>query len=200
MASMNLLLVHKLNQYQVRVALSTTFAQLKEIAGSQTRIPPQHIKLLFRGRENTDAQMLFQAGVKDGAKISIAEKQSFVDEQAQRQAAQEQDALLQKQQAAAVQQEVKEQQLMKSQIRVIKLQIDQLAQQAQELQQQLQHQLPAVSHKAALQIGEVATQKLIQLDNVHVTGDARMLRKAEINRVNTMADQMELIKSQTRGQ
>ncbi len=48
--------------------------------------------------------MLFQAGVKDGAKISIAEKQSFVDEQAQRQAAQEEDALLQKQQAAAVQQ------------------------------------------------------------------------------------------------
>ncbi len=29
MASMNLLLVYKLNQYQVRVALSTTFAQLK---------------------------------------------------------------------------------------------------------------------------------------------------------------------------
>ena len=48
--------------------------------------------------------MLFQAGVKDGAKISIAEKQSLIDEQAQRQAAQEQDALLQKQQAAAVQQ------------------------------------------------------------------------------------------------
>lgn len=33
-----------------------------------------------------------------------------------------------------------------------------------------------------------------------VAGDARMLRKAEINRVNTMADQMELIKSQTRMQ
>ena len=48
--------------------------------------------------------MLFQAGIKDGAKLSIAEKQSFVDEQAQMQAAQEQDALLQKQQAAAVQQ------------------------------------------------------------------------------------------------
>lgn len=42
--------------------------------------------------------------------------------------------------------------------------------QAQQLQQQLQHQPHAVSHKAALQIGEVATQKLIQLDNVHVTG------------------------------
>ena len=35
---------------------------------------------------------------------------------------------------------------------------------------------------------------------LHIAGDARMLRKAEINRVNTMADQMELIKSQTRGQ
>lgn len=42
--------------------------------------------------------------------------------------------------------------------------------QAQQLQQQLQHQPPAASHKAALQIGEAATQKLIQLDNVHVTG------------------------------
>lgn len=42
--------------------------------------------------------------------------------------------------------------------------------QAQQLQQHLQQQPPAVSYKAALQIGEVATQKLIQLDNIHVTG------------------------------
>ena len=49
--------------------------------------------------------------------------------------------------------------------------------QAQELQQQLQHQPPAVSYKAALQIGEVATQKLIQLDNVHVTGGHAALIK-----------------------
>lgn len=43
--------------------------------------------------------------------------------------------------------------------------------QAQQLQQQLQRQPPAISYKAALQIGEVATQKLIQLDNIHVTGE-----------------------------
>lgn len=49
--------------------------------------------------------------------------------------------------------------------------------QAQQLQQQLQHQPPAVSHQAALQIGEVATQKLIQLDNVHVTGGHAALTK-----------------------
>lgn len=48
--------------------------------------------------------MLIQAGVKDGAKISIAEKNGYREEQAQVQAAQEQEALLQKQQAAAVQQ------------------------------------------------------------------------------------------------
>ncbi len=49
--------------------------------------------------------------------------------------------------------------------------------QAQQLQRQLQHQPPAVSHQAALQIGEVATQKLIQLDNVHVTGGHAALTK-----------------------
>ena len=49
--------------------------------------------------------------------------------------------------------------------------------QAQQLQQQLQHQPPAISHKAALQIGEVATQKLIQLDDVHVTGGHAALAK-----------------------
>lgn len=42
--------------------------------------------------------------------------------------------------------------------------------QAHQLQQQLQQQPPAASYKAALQLGEVLTQKLIQLDNVYVTG------------------------------
>ena len=49
---------------------------------------------------------------------------------------------------------------------------------------------------SALLLSQYATNCLI----FSVAGDARMLRKAEINRVNTMADQMELIKSQTRGQ
>ena len=48
--------------------------------------------------------MLIHAGVKDGAKISIAEKNEYREEQAQVGAAQEEEALLQKQQAAAVQQ------------------------------------------------------------------------------------------------
>lgn len=42
--------------------------------------------------------------------------------------------------------------------------------QAQQLQQQLHQQPPAISHKFALQLGEALTQKLIQLDNVQVTG------------------------------
>lgn len=63
-----------------------------------------HTLCSFRGRENDDAQMLIHAGVKDGAKISIAEKNGYREEQASVQAAQEQEALLQKQQAAAVQQ------------------------------------------------------------------------------------------------
>lgn len=198
MAQMNLLLVHKLQQYQVRLPISTTFSQLKETAGLQSGIPPQFIKLLFRGRENDDTSMLFQAGMKDGAKIMIVELTAYREQQAELQAAQEQEAALQRQQAAAVQQEIREQQMMKSQVGVVKVQIDELAQQAHQLQQQLQQQPPAASYKAALQLGEVLTQKLIQLDNVHVTGDARLLRKAEINRVNAMCDQMELIKSQTR--
>ncbi len=47
-----------------------------------------------------------------------------------------------------------------------------------------------------LMVSPSATIRMI----LPVAGDARMLRKAEINRVNTMADQMELIKSQTRMQ
>ena len=47
-----------------------------------------------------------------------------------------------------------------------------------------------------LLVSQFATNCVI----LSVAGDARMLRKAEINRVKTMADQMELIKSQTRGQ
>ena len=47
--------------------------------------------------------MLFQAGVKDGVKISIVELNAYREEQARLQAAQEQEVLVQQQQAAAVQ-------------------------------------------------------------------------------------------------
>lgn len=48
--------------------------------------------------------MLLQAGIKDGAKLNIAETTAFREHQAQAQAAQEQEALTQQQQAQAVQQ------------------------------------------------------------------------------------------------
>lgn len=48
--------------------------------------------------------MLVQAGIKDGAKLNIAETTAFREHQAQAQAAQEQEALTQRQQAQAVQQ------------------------------------------------------------------------------------------------
>ena len=50
--------------------------------------------------------MLFQAGMKDGAKIMIVELTAYREQQAELQAAQEQEAALQRQQAAAVQQVV----------------------------------------------------------------------------------------------
>ncbi|KAL3155009.1 hypothetical protein ABBQ38_011533 [Trebouxia sp. C0009 RCD-2024] len=114
--------------------------------------------------------MLVQAGVKDGAKLSIAETTAYREHQAQAQALQEQEAMTQRQQAQAVQQEIREQQTMKLQVEVITAQVNQLAEQAQQLQQHLHQQDPAISYKDALRLGEALTQKLIQLDNVQVTG------------------------------
>ena len=58
----------------------------------------------FRGREHDDGVMLVQAGIKDGAKLSIAETTAYREHQAQAQALQEQEAMTQRQQAQAVQQ------------------------------------------------------------------------------------------------
>ena len=167
MTTINLLLVHKLQQYQVRVPVATTFAQLKvslnrnvqplyirfrplnftdlavyvqhlvsvlhfcgvggslftdkrtstvlEASVSQVakrKHPALQVLMLlshiscdrFRGREHQDNMMLVQAGIKDGAKLNIAETTSFREHQAQAQASQEQEALTQRQQAQAVQQ------------------------------------------------------------------------------------------------
>lgn len=57
----------------------------------------------FRGREHDDGSMLVHAGIKDGAKLSIAETTAYREHQAQAQAVQEQEALTQRQQAQAVQ-------------------------------------------------------------------------------------------------
>ena len=53
---------------------------------------------------------------------------------------------------------------------------------------QLMHML----HKLAQNVGFTACSLF--------AGDARLTRKAEINRVNALCDQMELVKSQTRPQ
>ncbi|KAL3144540.1 hypothetical protein ABBQ32_004271 [Trebouxia sp. C0010 RCD-2024] len=102
---------------------------LEETASSRTGIHPQFVKLLFRGREHDDGSMLLQAGVKDGAKLSIAETTAYREHQAQAQALQEQEAMTQRQQAQAVQQEIREQQTMKLQVDVITAQVNQLAEQ-----------------------------------------------------------------------
>ena len=221
--------------------------------------------------------MLVQAGIKDGAKLNIAETTAFREHQAQAQAAQEQEALTQRQQAQAVQQvqalqltqqlpkhesgtllqlhvgnlstpvllcirdialdllqEIREQHSMRLQVEVITAQVNQLAEQvcstlrcapiakfdplfccqasalqsymteyilnasimcqlmqAQQLQQQLHQQQPAISHKVALQLGEALTQKLIQLDNVQVTG-------MNYTKANKLAFPSELVQFGTR--
>ena len=58
----------------------------------------------FRGREHDDGMMLLQAGIKDGARLSIAETTAYREHQAQAQACQEQEAMTQREQAQAVQQ------------------------------------------------------------------------------------------------
>eukprot|EP00891_Asterochloris_glomerata_P009045 jgi/Astpho2/9045/Aster-x0839 len=139
----------------------------------------------FRGRERQDGDILLTAGVKNGAKVSVVETRAYREEQADAMATQQANAALQ-------QQEGSEQAGMRGKLAPIRLQVDGL--QAQALELQHNPMVPDARKKATILV-ELLTQKLISLDNVEVSGDAKMLRKQEINRINSLCDELESLKS-----
>ena len=53
---------------------------------------------------------------------------------------------------------------------------------------------PVHDKKALRGVEEQFTQQLLALDQLEVTGESRAARKAQINRINQMADRLEAVR------
>lgn len=59
--------------HDVSVGATSTFGELKELAGTVTGVEPGEQRLLFRGKEKEDCDHLHMAGVKEGDKVLLVE-------------------------------------------------------------------------------------------------------------------------------
>ncbi|KAK9806756.1 hypothetical protein WJX72_001633 [[Myrmecia] bisecta] len=187
-------LCYKTECWPLHVPQSLTFAELKDEAAKRIGIPEQHINLLVKGRPRSDADALFMAGVKNGAKITIAETEEYRKLQAAALAAQEAARKPAPQPQRPPEPQLSPEEKAKSQIAGVRGQVDDLAAQVQQVQQELDW---ARAGKEAGRLAELLTQKLLKLDNIDVAGSAecRQERKNEINRINAMCDHLETFKA-----
>ena len=50
-------------------------------------------------------------------------------------------------------------------------------------------------NKDAIRLMEMLTRQLLDLDSIQVTPESRHLRKAQVNRINSLCDKLELMKA-----
>mmetsp|Transcript_21982 Transcript_21982/g.52531 ORF Transcript_21982/g.52531 Transcript_21982/m.52531 type:complete len:112 (-) Transcript_21982:207-542(-) len=93
---------------------------------------------------------------------------------------------------------------VKRQIEAIRGEVDDLNAQVRELQESAQSGPPsdagdsrADSDKKLKIVMELLTQKLLKLDSLDASGEARDMRRELINRINNMCEDLEALKSST---
>eukprot|EP00884_Botryococcus_braunii_P000575 jgi/Botrbrau1/10518/Bobra.7_1s0002.1 len=89
-----------------------------------------------------------------------------------------------------------EQARMKQQVDAVRIAVDGLEEKAQEV---LAERADEQHREQACKVAELLTQKLLTLDEIHVEGEARVMRKAQINRINSLCDRLESFRSADSG-
>eukprot|EP00803_Ostreobium_quekettii_P004784 evm.model.scf_122.16 EVM.evm.TU.scf_122.16 scf_122:128490-131793(-) len=154
---MEVLLLHKVTKHAVDVPPGETFGGLKVRIAPICGVPAEHQKLLFRGRERHDKDVLEACGVKAGSKIHVAESSEFKEQKARALEAEEQAAALRAS-------EERRQEAMMKGVLDIKGEIDAAH---KEFQLEKGEAGSVLQKKRFL---ELLTQKLLQLDDLSVTG------------------------------
>jgi hypothetical protein len=89
-SSISLKVAHGLFLHDVIVPVQASFGDVKSLLVQETGLEPQEQRLLFRGKEKEDAELLSNAGVKDKSKLLLVEDSAARERRIHEQQEQEQ--------------------------------------------------------------------------------------------------------------
>ncbi|MCO5558931.1 hypothetical protein L7F22_012522 [Adiantum nelumboides] len=164
-------------QHDITIPSEATFGELKWVLAPLTGLHPQEQRLLFRGKEREDADFLHIAGVNDMSKISLVEDPASK--------AKKWEELKQNENMAKACQAVA----------VIRDEVDKLSAQIFSLESDVNGG-KKVEEKRFSTLSEFLMRELLKLDSIEAQGEAKVQRKVEVKRIQSLNDRVDSLRIQ----
>ncbi|CAA7389397.1 unnamed protein product [Spirodela intermedia] len=170
-----IMLSHGSYQREVNVPAHSTFGELKRALAKETGLEPHEQRLLFRGKEKDDDAHLHMAGVKNQSKVVLME-----------------DPASKERKLAEVKQH---QGISKAceDVCSVRAEVDKLAEKVSGLASTV-HGGTKVAEKEFVILPELLMRQLLKLDSIEAEGEAKVQRRSEVRRVQSLVDTLDALK------
>lgn len=168
---------HGLRSHEITLPLDATFGDLKSSLAPLTGVYPHEQRLLFKGKQKDDSEVLHVAGVKNNSKLLLIENAESKERRLQE--ARQKERIEKACQAVAH----------------VREEVDKLSAQVTSLEATVESG-NMVAEKSFAMLSELLMQQLLKLDSIEVEGEAKMHRKTEVQRVQRFADVVDRLKAQ----
>ncbi|KAF8099788.1 hypothetical protein N665_0237s0042 [Sinapis alba] len=164
---------HGSSNHDLHVSAHASFGDVKKALVQKTGLESSDLKILFRGVEKDDAELLQASGVKDGSKLVLVEEPNKRVEQ---------PLVMTEEIAKAI-----------SAVKAVAGEIDKLSDKVVALEVSVNG-----GTKVALEefdmTAELLMRQLLKLDGIEAEGEARIQRKAEVRRAQKLQEAVDTLK------
>ncbi|KAG5060476.1 hypothetical protein AAZX31_01G112500 [Glycine max] len=168
--------MHGSSQHEFHLPAQSTFGDVKKLLVNKTGLEPVEQRLFFRGIEKGDNLHLHLEGVKDKSKLLLLEGTASKERKLE---------------------ETRKQNVMSKAFEAIagvRAEVDKLSNRVTSIEVAINGGNKA-SEKEFLVLTELLMSQLLKLDGIEAEGEAKLQRKAEVNRVQNLVDKLDSLKA-----
>mmetsp|Transcript_27710 Transcript_27710/g.49472 ORF Transcript_27710/g.49472 Transcript_27710/m.49472 type:complete len:193 (-) Transcript_27710:140-718(-) len=187
MGTMEIRCYYKTSVHRLRVPADSSFGDVKVLAGKAAGLSPADFKILWRGKERADGDAIYASGVKDGAKLHLAETEEYRKRRGEELVAE--GVLPAVGHGPAAPEGAGDKDLAR--VEQMDKEVDPLEAQVKELRDGSREGGEGAWVKRHKMLLELLTRQLLKLDQFECSGAARERRKQVINRVNSLCEALE---------
>ncbi|KAF8081109.1 hypothetical protein N665_0907s0031 [Sinapis alba] len=168
---------HDSSEHLLHVPDHATFGDVKKALVQKTELEASDMKILFSGDEKDDAEQLLDAGVNDGSNVVLVEEPNERVEQV------EPPPVMTEEIAKAI-----------AAVQAVSGEVDELSDRVVALEAAVDGGT-IVAVKEFDMTAELLMRQLLKLDGIKADGEARLLRKAEVRRVQKLQEDVDTLKA-----
>ncbi|KAF8050297.1 hypothetical protein N665_1998s0001 [Sinapis alba] len=169
---------HDSSEHLLHVPDHATFGDVKKALVQKTELEASDMKILFRGDEKDDAEQLLDAGVSDGSNVVLVEEPTERVEQVE-----PPTPVMTEEIAKAI-----------AAVQAVSGEVDELSDRVVALEAAVDGGT-IVAVKEFDMTAELLMRQLLKLDGIKADGEARLLRKAEVRRVQKLQEDVDTLKA-----